>query len=89
MRNQKITFKQGCFFAVLLYCIAVFVFWLCAKDQLNYRIDKTDMLKLESWIGEIMPDTVFTQNFRINENGELIYISFPNAPINALPMLSE
>ena len=79
MRNQKITFKQGCFFAVLLYCIAVFVFWLCAKDQLNYRIDKTDMLKLESGIGEIMPDTVFTQNFRINENGELIYISFPIA----------
>ncbi len=79
MRNTKITLKQGCFIAVFLYCIFMLIFWLCANDQLNYRVDKTDMLKCENGIGEIMPNVVFTQNFKSDTDSDLLYMSFPIA----------
>lgn len=79
MGNKKITLKQGCFIAVGAYCIVMLVFWLCAHEQLNYRVDKTDMLKFENAIGEIMPGNVFTQNFKTNANSDLLYMSFPIA----------
>lgn len=79
MRNKKITLKQGCFIAVGAYCIVMLIFWLCAREQLNYRVDKTDMLKFENSIGEIMPGSVFTQNFKTNANSDLLYMSFPIA----------
>lgn len=79
MRSKKISLNQGCFIAFCVYCIFVLIFWLCAKEQLNYRVDKTDMLKFENAIGEIMPDTVYTQNFTVENECDLIYISFPIA----------
>ncbi len=76
MRKKEITIKQGCAIAVILYVVIALIFWLCAKEQLNFREDATDMLQNEKVIGEITVDTVFTQNFKAENDGELIGITF-------------
>lgn len=75
--RKKITLKQGSFIAIVAYCLVMLIFWLCAKDQLNYRVDKTDMLKFENAIGEILPETVYTQKFKVDGKSDLIYMAFP------------
>lgn len=79
MRNKKITLKQGSFIAIGAYCLVMLIFWLCSHEQLNYRVDETDMLKFENAIGEIMPDNVYTQNFKVDSKSDLIYMTFPIA----------
>ncbi len=75
MKKKEITLRQGCVIAVILYIVIMLIFWLCAKEQLNFREDITDMLQNETVIGEITTDTVFTQNFKSENNGELIGIT--------------
>lgn len=78
-RRKKISLKQGCFIAVGVYCLFMLIFWLCANEQLNYRIDKTDMLKFDDAVGEILPDTVFTQSIKADADSDLMFMSFPIA----------
>lgn len=77
--RKKLSLKQGCVITVAAYLLFMFVFWLCAREQLNFRIDETDMLRYENSIGEITADMVFTQNFTVQETGDLIRMTFPIA----------
>lgn len=79
MGNRKITLKQGCIITMAAYCLAMLFFWLCAHEQLNFRIDKTDMLKMENGIGEMSPDVVYTQKFTVDSDADLLNMSFPIA----------
>ncbi len=79
MKRKKITLKQGCVIIAAAYCVIMLIFWLCAHEQLNYRIDETYELKSENAVGEITSGTVVTQNFKLENSGELIYITFPIA----------
>ncbi len=77
--KKKPKLQQFSIRILAVYCIIMLVFWLCANEQLNYRMDTSDMLKYENAIGEIMPDTVFTQKFRTSSNSDLLSITFPIA----------
>lgn len=79
MSGKKTTLKRGCVIFMAAYCAFIGVFWLCAHEQFNYRIDETDMLKFENAIGEIMPETIFTQNFKADNSGDLLSMTFPIA----------
>ncbi len=75
MRKKEISLKQGCIIAVVVYAVIMLIFWLCAYEQLNSRVDITDMLQNETTIGEITKDTVFTQKFVADDDGELTGIT--------------
>lgn len=77
MSEKKISIKQGCIITVAAYFLLMVVFWLCAHEQLNFRVDKTDMLKSENVIGEITSGNVFTQNFKVSDTGDLLGITVP------------
>lgn len=77
MSEKKISIKQGCIITVAAYFLLMVVFWLCAHEQLNFRVDKTDMLKSENVIGEITAGNVFTQNFKVSDTGDLLGITVP------------
>lgn len=77
MSKKKISLKQGCIITVAAYFLLMVVFWLCAHEQLKFRIDKTDMLKSENSIGEITAGNVFTQNFKVIDSGDLLGITVP------------
>lgn len=77
MSEKKISIKQGCVITVAAYFLLMVVFWLCAHEQLNFRVDKTDMLKSENVIGEITSGNVFTQNFKVSDTGDLLGITVP------------
>lgn len=77
MSEKKISIKQGCIITVAAYFLLMVVFWLCAHEQLNFRVDKTDMLKSENVVGEITSGNVFTQNFKVSDTGDLLGITVP------------
>lgn len=77
MKNKSL--GKRCITVALAYAAVMAIFWICARDQMNYRVDKTDMLKFENAIGEIMPGDVYTQNFKVDSSGDLLYMSFPIA----------
>lgn len=79
MSRKKPTLKQGCIIVAAMYFVIMLIFWLCAHEQLDYRIDETDKLRFENGVGEISPDTVITQNFRVENSGDLISMAFPIA----------
>lgn len=82
MGKRKITLKQGCAMVIALYFAAMTIFWLCAYEQLNFRDDSTDMLQADGVIGEITQDTVFSQNFTVEEKCDLISITMLMASYN-------
>lgn len=71
--------KKICFVALAVYIAAALLFWLCAKKQLYRRVDSTDMLQENGVIGEITSETVFTQDFRAEDNGRLLAITLKMA----------
>lgn len=75
MSKKETTLKQKCIIIVIIYAVAALIFWLCANEQLNYRVDETNMLQNETVIGEITSDTVFTQSFKAADNGDLLSIT--------------
>lgn len=79
MRNKKITLKQGCVIVVAAYCVLMLIFWLCAREQLDYRIDETDKLKMENTVGEMPSEMTVTQGFKVQSSGDLISMTFPIA----------
>lgn len=66
--------KKGCAVAMAVYAVIALVFWICAREQLYSRVDGTDTLQDNGVTGEIISDTLFTQNFRADTDGELIAI---------------
>lgn len=74
--KKKITLKQGCLIAIIIYFAVMAIFWVCSYDELNFRNDSTDMLQNISAVPEITKDIVFTQNFKATYNGNLTGITF-------------
>lgn len=74
--NKKISLSKGCIIFIILYAVIMAVFYICAKDGLNYRYTQSDMLSNESVIGEITNETEILQNFKSTINGELNMLSF-------------
>lgn len=66
--------KKGCAIAVVVYALIALIFRLCAREQLYYRVDSTDMPQENGVVGELTADTVFTQKFRAENNCWLIAI---------------
>lgn len=79
MSKKKVTLKQGCAIAVVIYFAVMAIFWFCSYEQLNSRDDSTDMLQNDTVIGEITRDTVFSQAFIAENDCQLTGLSFLTA----------
>lgn len=82
MAKKKITLKKGCIITVAVYIAVMLIFWLCAKEQLYSRMDSTEMTEPNTTIGEITPETVYTQRFTADSKAELRGITLYMATYN-------